>query len=105
MNKHKKEITSKIKSKVLSVASDAEVFLFGSQAREEEREDSDWDILILTTKKTDLKNEQKFRHQLFTLELEYGVALSTFVYSKHDWNTKYAVTPFYENIKKEGIKI
>ncbi len=105
MNKLKKEILSKIKTQVQEVEINSEVFLFGSQARGEAREDSDWDILILTSKKTDIKHEQKFRHELFNLELEYGVAFSTFVYSKHDWNHKYSVTPFYKNIKKDGIKI
>ena len=88
-----------------NVEKDSEVILFGSQARDEERADSDWDILILTSKKTDLKHEQKFRHELFNLELEYGVAFSTFVYSKYDWNHKYSVTPFYKNILKDGIII
>ena len=105
MNKHKKEILSKIKNQVRKVELDSEVILFGSQARDEEREDSDWDILILTSKKSDLRREQKFRHKLFDLELEYGVAFSTFVYSKYDWNHKYSVTPFYKNIKKDGIVI
>jgi len=105
MNNSKKEILAKIKANVQNVEKDSEVILFGSQARDEERADSDWDILILTSKKTDLKHEQKFRHELFNLELEYGVAFSTFVYSKYDWNHKYSVTPFYKNILKDGIII
>ena len=105
MNKYKKEILSKIKAQVLNIESDSEIILFGSQARGEERKDSDWDILILTSKETNLQREQKFRHELFNLELEYGLAFSTFVYSKKDWDYKYSVTPFYKNIKKDGIKI
>ena len=105
MNKSKKEILLKIKAQVRRVESDSEVFLFGSQARGDAREDSDWDILILTSENTDIKHEQKFRHELFNLELEYGVAFSTFVYSKHDWNHKYSVTPFYKNIEKDGLRI
>ncbi len=105
MNSSKKEILAKIKANVQNVEMDSEVILFGSQARNEERDDSDWDILILTSNKTDIKHEQKFRHELFNLELEYGVAFSTFVYSKYDWNNKYSVTPFYKNILKDGINI
>jgi predicted nucleotidyltransferase len=105
MNKSKIEILSKIKKKVMYIEPDSEVILFGSQARNEEREDSDWDILILTSEKATLKKEQEFRHELFYLELEYGVAFSTFVYSKDDWNHKYSVTPLYSSIKKDGIKI
>ncbi len=77
--------------------------MFDSQARGEAGEDSDRNILKLTSKKTDIKHEQKFRHELFNLELEYGVAFSTFVYSKYDWNHKYSVILFYKNIKKVFI--
>jgi predicted nucleotidyltransferase len=105
MNSSKKEILAKIKANVQNVEMDSEVILFGSQARDEERDDSDWDILILTSKNSDIKHEQKFRHELFNLELEYEVAFSTFVCSKYDWNHKYSVTPFYKNIKKDGLSI
>lgn len=105
MKKYKKKILSKIKATVAKIEAEAAVFLFGSQAREEEKTESDWDILILTTKKTSIKREQKFRHELFNLELEYGVAFSTFVYSKYDWKHKYSVTPFYKNVQKERIRI
>ena len=70
----KEEILLKIKKYVATIDPSSEVILFGSQARNEEKENSDWDILILTNLPTDLKGEQKFRHKLFELELEYGVA-------------------------------
>ncbi len=41
----------------------------------------------------------------FELELEYGQAISTFVYSTTDWDGKHSVTPLYHNIKEEGILI
>ncbi len=41
---------------------------------------------------------KKFRDKLYDLELETGQALSIFVYSKDDWNTKQKVSPFYENV-------
>ena len=101
----KVEILSNIKSTVREVDKQAEVILFGSQSRDEENEHSDWDILILSSKPTNLKNEQTFRHKLFELELIYGVALSTFVYSKTEWKNKHYITPFYQNIQKDGIKL
>ncbi len=36
------------------------IILFGSRARGEGREDSDWDILIVTREKLDWKTERKF---------------------------------------------
>ena len=101
----KGEILSKIKAYVKQVDAYAEVILFGSWARNEEREDSDWDILILLTSPVNLKREQKFRHKLFEFELEYGVSFSTFVYSKKEWKNKHYVTPLYQNIYQDGIKL
>ena len=98
-------ILGKVKALVKTTDPEAEVILFGSRARGDAREDSDWDILILTPKTVTLKVEQAFRHKLFELELEYGQAISTFVYSKADWNDKHSVTPFYHNVEVEGILI
>lgn len=98
-------ILVKVKELVKALDSEAEVILFGSRARGDYREDSDWDILILTPKAVNLKTEQAFRHKLFELELEYGQAISTFVYSMADWNGKHRVTPLYQNIEAEGITI
>ncbi len=98
-------ILGKVKELVKATDPEAEVILFGSRARGDAREDSDWDILILTPKAVNLKVEQTFRHKLFELELEYGQAISTFVYSKADWNGKHRATPFYHNVEEEGILI
>lgn len=103
--KQKAKILAKIRETVQAVEPAAEVFLFGSQARGDARPDSDWDILILTPYPAGLKEEQQFRHKLFELELEYGLAISTFVYSKKEWESKHQVTPLYKNVKREGVRI
>lgn len=97
------DILQQIKAYVKSVEPEAEVILFGSRARNEAKEDSDWDLLILTPYPVDLKTQRKFRHKLFDLQLEYGIAISTFVYSKEDWHRRLSITPLYKNIKKEGV--
>jgi uncharacterized protein len=98
------DITKKIKQMVNETDSSAQIILYGSRARGTARYDSDWDILILLNKAdVTLKDEQIFRHKLYDLELETGQAISTFVYSMNDWNTKMTVTPLYQNIKREGI--
>ena len=105
MNSEKTKILSKIKEYVNEVDTHAEVILFGSQARGEERPDSDWDILILVSSPVKLKDEQKFRHKLFELELDYNLPLSTFVYSKSEWKNKYYITPLYQNVQQDGIRL
>lgn len=99
------EILNKIKGAVYEIEPEAEIILFGSRARGEEKAESDWDILILVPYKVDLKEEQKFRHALFDVELEYGQAISTFVYSKAEWQAKHQITPLYQNIEQDGITL
>ncbi len=103
MNKNKKKILSKIKESVNAIDQEANIMLFGSQARNDEREDSDWDILIVTPHVVDKKYEQKFRHRLIEVELEYGIALSVFAQSEQEWHNKYNVIPLFKSIKSEGI--
>jgi predicted nucleotidyltransferase len=84
----------------------AEAFLFGSRARGDNRPDSDWDILILLDN-LDITNEldDKFRDDLYNLELESGQIISTFIYSKAYWQNNLIFSPLYKNVKKEGIRL
>lgn len=100
-----KEILLKIREAVRKIEPKSEIILFGSRARGDERADSDWDILILIPGAVDIKTEQRFRHALFHIELDFGEAISTFVHSKEDWEKKFRVTPLYQNIKTEGVSV
>ena len=42
---------------------------------------------------------------IYDLELETGEIISPLIYSKSDWNEIHSITPLYENIQKEGIRI
>lgn len=66
----------------------------------------DWDILILlNTPYVDRKTEKEYREELFDVELETGEAISTFVFSKQDWETKHSITPLFENIQRDGVRL
>jgi predicted nucleotidyltransferase len=98
-----KYISQLIRHSISSIDPKAEVILYGSRARGDERTDSDWDILILTDYSVNLQTERKFRDKLYDLELETGEPFSVFAYSKNDWQTKQRITPFYQNVIQEGI--
>lgn len=104
--KRKTEIITKlIRKKVSEIDPQAQVILFGSRARGDERIDSDWDVLILTEYSIDIEKENQFRNHLYDIELETGEPISLFAYSKADWNTKQRISPFYANVRKEGISL
>ncbi len=88
---------------ISSIDPKAEVILYGSRARGDERDDSDWDILILTDYPVNLQIEREFRNKLYDLELETGESFSVFAYSRDDWQTRQRITPFYQNVSREGI--
>ena len=106
MIRRKQHIIQLIRQKVNDIDNTAEVILYGSRARGDNKRDSDWDVMILLNRNNvDKKVEQTFRHHLLDLELEIGVPISVFVYSKSDWEGKYSITPLFRSIKKEGILI
>ncbi|MDO9612966.1 MAG: nucleotidyltransferase domain-containing protein [Bacteroidota bacterium] len=106
MNTKEQYIISLIKSKINKKNSKAQVILFGSHARGEAQIDSDWDILILLdSHNVNRKTEKEYREELFDVELEIGEPISTFVYSKKDWESRHSITPLYKNIKRDGIII
>jgi len=85
---------------------DSEIYLYGSQARGDSKKYSDWDLLILLNlNNISFDIETKLMDDLYDLELETGEILSPLIYSKSDWNERHSITPLYENIQKEGIRI
>ena len=105
MKRKTKNIVQLIRQNIHTVDPKAEIILYGSRARGDERADSDWDILVLTDYPVDLNKERTFRDNLYDLELQTGEPFSIFVYSKSDWTTKQRITPFYSNVIQEGIRL
>ena len=102
----KEQILQMIKKVVDKNAPDSEVYLYGSQARGNAKKLSNWDLLILlNTPNVSFDLETKFMDEFYELELITGEIFSPLIYSKNDWNTNYTITPFYENIQKEGIRL
>ena len=104
MTAKEQHIVNSIRERVLKLNPNAEVVLFGSHARGQATRDSDWDILILLNSLNVTREmEKKYREELFDLELEIGEPVSTFVFSKKDWELRHSFTPFYQNIKHDGM--
>ena len=94
----------KIKSLVKSLTPDATLILYGSYARGDNRPDSDIDLLILLNKqKIQITEEHSIKYPLYDLAIETGHLISALVLPKDKWERKHSITPFYENIQKEGM--
>jgi predicted nucleotidyltransferase len=92
------------KAKALSPEG-SEIILFGSQARGDAHNGSDWDVLILLDKDRILPSDyDEYSYPLRELGWDLGECVNTVLYTKNDWQ-KEAFSPFYENVTKEGIRL
>lgn len=98
------QIQNRIKKSIISKDSKAVVYLFGSRARGDFRPDSDWDIMILVDdSQVTNEIEDKFRDDLYDIELESGQIISTFIYPKDYWTSNLVYSPLFKNVTREGI--
>ncbi len=99
-------ILQKISNSIHKQDTLALAYLFGSRARGNNRENSDWDILILV-KNSEVTNElvDSYRNELYDIELETGKIISTLIYPMNEWENKLKFSPLYNNVQKEGIVI
>jgi len=104
MNRNK--LISWISASIHKVDPEAVVYLYGSRARGENNKDSDRDVLILVNEsKITNEIEDKFRDELFNIELNQGQIISTLIYPKQYWYDTLSRTPLFKNVSKEGIVI
>ncbi len=101
---NKNEILQMIKKSVKTSDPDATLILYGSYARGDYNEESDIDLLILIDKDKVTRDDKiKITYPLYDIFFETGIIISSIVFSRNFWQTKHMVTPFYENVNREGI--
>lgn len=82
-----------------------EAYLYGSQARGDQHNGSDWDVLILMDKANILQDDyNNISYPLSVLGIELGETINPILYTKQDWQ-KFSFTPFYKNVTKDAIKL
>src|SRR3989339_1913999 len=98
------ELLQKCKEAIEDVVSDAEVVLYGSRARGDANEYSDYDILVLTDKPVNMALKEKLIESLLPMELDSGKVLTIITYNRQQWDTPlYRAMPLHKNIDREGI--
>ena len=85
----------------------SKIIVYGSYARGDYREDSDIDIMILTTlSDEEIEHvENKVFDLAFDLELEYGVVINPILKNEESFRYWLGAVPFYDNVQKEGVAI
>ena len=81
------------------------LILFGSQARGDAREDSDWDLLVLLNKdkRGFIEEYDEYGYPFSKIGDKYGTCISVVIYNKKEWETRPSVLKY--NVEREGIEI
>lgn len=81
------------------------IILYGSYARGDYRENSDIDIMVLTTLTDDeiAKTEKAVFNIAFDFQMEYGVDISVIMKNEEHFNYWLGALPFYDNVQREGV--
>ena len=84
-----------------------QVILYGLYARDEQQENSDIDIMILTTlSDAEIEvAERKIFDLAFDYEMDHGVVINPVIKNEKHFNYWLGVLPFYDNVKKDGIML
>ncbi len=98
------ELKDRVKLSIKIIDPEARIILFGSKARGDSKKNSDWDFLILTSRKTDTNLKMQIRNKLLDTELDAEEVISALIYSHKKW-ANYKTTPLYKNISKDGIEL
>jgi predicted nucleotidyltransferase len=103
MTDEEKKIVDRIKSTVKKNAPDAKVILYGSRARGDAHEESDWDLLVLLNKEeVSQADYNTVAYPLYNLGIDFNALISVFLYTMAEWKQR-SFTLFYKNVEEEGI--
>lgn len=80
--------------------------LFGSRARGDNREDSDWDILVLLNRegRATGKDYDEIGYPLNELFWQHGQNVNTIIQTRSEWQQK-SFTPFYKNVMQDAVAL
>ena len=99
------QIISLIRDTIRASEPTSQIILYGSRARGDAREDSDWDVLAIVDKpRLSLKDRSNLQYPLWDKGLELGEEINVFPYTRKQWEQG-PLTFFKHNVMTEGITI
>lgn len=94
-----------IRSTVRESEPDARIILYGSRARGDSRENSDWDVVVLLNKPP-MPHDERYAiaYDLWDKGQDIGEEINTLVYTQDQWNNA-PPSLFKYNVREEGIQL
>ena len=100
-----KEILENIKKLKRDIMPNEKVYLFGSQARGDNKSNSDCDLLIILNKdRKEFSDYDNYGYPYTDLGWKFGKYISPKIFTKADWE-KQKTSLFYRNVGKDSIEI
>jgi len=82
---------------------DGSLWLYGSRARGDYHEGSDWDLLILLNKeKQSWEDFDTYGYPFVAMGWEMGEVINPMIYTTKEWERR-SFTPFYHNVEQDKI--
>ncbi len=99
------KIISMIRNTIRESEPEAQLILYGSRARGDAREDSDWDVLVIVDRpRLTLRERSKIQYPIWEKGLDIGEEINVFPYTRRQWEQA-PPSLFKHNVLKEGIAI
>lgn len=93
------------KTAASTIPNGGRAILYGSRARGDANEDSDWDVLILLDKDhLEQSDYDTVSYPFVLLGCDIEEEINPIMYTKKEWES-YKITPFYENVTRDGINL
>ena len=87
------------------VPSGGQVWLYGSRARGESRDDSDWDLLILlNTQKAGTEEFNEIAYPFVQAGWMQNSDINPQIYTFEEWEKRH-FTPYYINVENDKIRV
>ena len=99
----KSQILERIKQLALTILpKGSSLWLYGSHARGDYHDNSDWDLLILLDKSKITSEDYDLTYYFRELGWDLGTEISSHIYSKSQW-ANWFFLPFYKNVEQDKI--
>ena len=105
MTTRERQILAEAKAAILSVEPAAEVILFGSRARGEAHEESDFDLMIVTPQEVRVLERGPYFKRTVEIDMKYGEMLSLFFISRTQWRAERRRHHFLRQVYDDGITV
>lgn len=96
------EITDLIRKTIYAYDPTAKIILYGSRARGDAREDSDWDVLTIINKENVSREDTRnMGYNLWEKGIDVGEEINNFIYTSKQWDDTFSMFKFH--VRDEGI--